>query len=302
MSLKTILTDSEWSRAIDSMIKRSKGGLNGETLFYYIDDKSLNQSSQYIDYIEDTIKIIDRSIDLDFKRTFSRQECFYDINLYSKNTANPDNVLGRITTKSRKLQVDIFLRDSNSKDFASNQNTFLHEFLHGLGLGEPGYDNRYDQTDTALSYNLGKADEWRTQPSEFDSQMLLSLWGSENDSEITPLPVQFNNSIGRLYKAAFGRIPDQAGVDYWTSLINDNILNYQGVASLFVDSTEFESRYGSNVSNKVFITNLYLNVLGRSPDPDGLLYWLSQMNNGSIASSQALIGFADSLENTLNAL
>lgn len=302
MGLKTILTDSEWTRRIDSMIKRSMGGLSGETLFYFIDDKSLNQSSQYVDYIENTISRIDQSIDLDFKRTFSRQESFYDINLYSKDAKNTDNVLGRITTKPSRLQIEIFLRDSNDKSVASNQNTFLHEFLHGLGLGEPGYDDRYDQTDTALSYNLGKADDWRNQPSGFDSQMLLSLWGSENDTQSFPLPTQYNNSIGRLYKAAFGRIPDQAGADYWANLINDNVVNYQGVASLFVGSAEFSSRYGSNVSNEVFITNLYLNVLGRTPDLDGLDYWLSEMNSGRINPSYALIGFADSIENTLNAL
>ena len=119
MGLKTILTNSEWTRRIDSMIKRSMGGLSGETLFYFIDDKSLNQSSQYVDYIENTISRIDQSIDLDFKRTLSRQESFYDINLYSKDAKNTDNVLGRITTEPSRLQIEIFLRDSNDKSVAS---------------------------------------------------------------------------------------------------------------------------------------------------------------------------------------
>ena len=295
MDLTEILIGTDWTDDISSMILRSIGGSNGETLFYFIEDQSNGAGPDYIDYVESVIGGIDAAIDLDFKRTYDWQEGFYDINLYDKNST--DNTVGKITTRADNLQIAVFMRDA--KDTSSNRNTFLHEFLHGLGLGEPGWDERYDQMDTALSYNLGKAEDWRNQPSAFDSQMLLALWGPENDSVITALSPELINSVGRLYTAAFGRVPDQSGVNYWSNIINDSILNYQGVAHEFVKSDEFASRFGVNNSNQQFVFNLYSNVLGRAPEAEGLIFWTSLIDTNQINRSDVLVGFANSAENVL---
>ena len=293
MNLTDILIGTDFTKNISSLIQSGVGGGNGETLLYYIEDQSEGADDEYIKFVESVIITIDDAIDLDFRRTLDWQEGFYDINLYDKNS--DDNVVGKVMTRANSMQVVVFMRDA--LDTRSNRNTFVHEFLHALGLGEPGWDDRYDQLDTALSYNLGRADDWRNEPSELDLQMLLELWGAEDDSKSSALTPELIVGVGRLYTAAFGRVPDQAGVNYWTNLITDNILNYQGVAQSFAQSEEFSSRFGDDISDEQFISSLYSNVLGRAADDAGLSYWVSEINAGRMNRSGVLIGFADSSEN-----
>ena len=293
MNLTDILIGTDFTKNISSLIQSGVGGGNGETLLYYIEDQSEGAGDEYIKFVESVIITIDDAIDLDFRRTLDWQDGFYDINLYDKNS--DDNVVGKVMTRANSMQVVVFMRDA--LDTRSNRNTFVHEFLHALGLGEPGWDDRYDQLDTALSYNLGRADDWRNEPSELDLQMLIELWGAEDDSKPSALTPELIVGVGRLYTAAFGRVPDQAGVNYWTNLITDNILNYQGVAQSFAQSEEFSSRFGDDISDEQFISSLYSNVLGRSADDAGLGYWVSEINAGRMNRSGVLIGFADSSEN-----
>lgn len=102
--------------------------------------------------------------------------------------------------------------------------------------------------------------------------------------------------IGRLYTAAFGRLPDDSGIDYWSKLADDRIINYRGIANEFVNSEEFKSRFGENIPNEKFVSNLYQNILGRSPEIAGSSFWVNQLTNG-LPRNEVLIGFADSGEN-----
>ena len=69
------------------------------------------------------------------------------------------------------------------------------------------------------------------------------------------------------------------------------------MALAFINSVEFINNYGANISNEQFVTNLYENVLGRSPDLAGLNYWSQQLNNGIESRNDVLIGFSESAEN-----
>ena len=293
MNLTDILIGTDFTQDISSLIHSGAGGSNGETLLYYIEDQSEGADDEYINFVESVITSIDDAIDLDFRRTFDWQEGFYEINLYDKNS--DDDVVGKVMTRADSMQIVVFMRDS--LDTRSNRNTFVHEFLHGLGLGEPGDDVRFDQVDTALSYNLGRAEKWRNEPSELDLQMLHELWGAEDDSKASGSSPELVVGVGRLYTAAFGRVPDQVGINYWTNLITDNILNYQGVAESFAQSEEFSSRFGSDISDEQFVSSLYSNVLGRVADDGGLGHWVSEIDGGRMNRSGVLIGFADSPEN-----
>jgi len=99
----------------------------------------------------------------------------------------------------------------------------------------------------------------------------------------------------RLYEAAFGRDPDEEGLGYWIGEI-DQGMNFNEVASRFIDSNEFESRYGKNPSNTVFIENVYINVLDRLPDEEGRQYWNGQLDS-NMARNEVLARFSDSEEN-----
>ena len=102
--------------------------------------------------------------------------------------------------------------------------------------------------------------------------------------------------IGRLYTAAFGRFPDQSGINYWTQLANDGIINYRGMANEFIQSDEFITRFGDNVPSDKFVSNLYQNILGRTPEREGWRFWVDQLSNG-LPKNELLIEFANSEEN-----
>ena len=103
--------------------------------------------------------------------------------------------------------------------------------------------------------------------------------------------------IGRLYTAAFGRKPDEAGLQYWINAVSDPLISYKDVSQNFVDSPEFSAIAAPEASNDVFTSALYQNVLGRDPDPSGLGYWTSALDSGAQDRADVLMGFANSQEN-----
>lgn len=104
----------------------------------------------------------------------------------------------------------------------------------------------------------------------------------------------------RIYKAAFARDPmtgDKAGLGYWINKI-DNGMDMVEVAGRFIDSPEFRTLYGQNPSNADFLTKVYTNVLGRTPDQRGYDWWLNELNtNPSKTKAKVLADFAESGEN-----
>ena len=103
------------------------------------------------------------------------------------------------------------------------------------------------------------------------------------------------DGLVRLYKAAFGRVPDKAGLDYWVGKIEAGEHNLQDVSTLFITSPEFEQRFGSSVSTDFVVTKMYQNTFGREPDVAGFHYWVEQVNNG-LTISDLLLNFTESSE------
>jgi V8-like Glu-specific endopeptidase len=103
----------------------------------------------------------------------------------------------------------------------------------------------------------------------------------------------------RLYKAAFDRTPDLPGLGYWIAQM-DAGMDLVEVGARFIDSAEFRSLYGSNVSDREFVTRLYLNVLDRMPDPAGNDWWVDQLGTGARTRAKVLADFAESPENQAN--
>jgi hypothetical protein len=100
--------------------------------------------------------------------------------------------------------------------------------------------------------------------------------------------------VTRLYLAALGRAPEQYGLENW-SLALDNGLDLRAAAGGFIWSPEFNARFGA-LDNAGFVERLYLNVLGRNSDPQGLANWLDALARGQ-SKADLLIGFAESAEN-----
>jgi hypothetical protein len=100
----------------------------------------------------------------------------------------------------------------------------------------------------------------------------------------------------RLYSAAFDRTPDEAGLGHWIDRLDHGADLVKDVAQSFINSQEFQSTYGPNISDHQFITLLYNNVLDRNPDQGGLAFWNTQMAQG-LSRAEVLVNFSESSEN-----
>ncbi|MGL5446977.1 MAG: DUF4214 domain-containing protein [Rhabdaerophilum sp.] len=105
--------------------------------------------------------------------------------------------------------------------------------------------------------------------------------------------------VYRLYQAAFARVPDNNGLRHNLGLV-DGGLSLNALSSAFLVSSEFQQRYGTNVSDQVYINALYRNVLQRDADPTGYAGWQSMLQNGTQTRTTMLIGFSESPENIAN--
>jgi hypothetical protein len=108
----------------------------------------------------------------------------------------------------------------------------------------------------------------------------------------------YDGQAFRLYMAALDRTPDPAGLASWTNVLRSGT-DLDDVAHGFVTSAEFESRYG-DLDNSEYVTQLYRNVLNRTPDASGHANWIAHLEAGETREA-VLIGFSESAENRLQA-
>jgi hypothetical protein len=113
---------------------------------------------------------------------------------------------------------------------------------------------------------------------------------------IFDLHSQEDTLVYELYQAAYARTPDNAGFRFWATIGDTNNLSAISLADSFLSAPEFTQKYGANPSNTAYVTALYTNVLGRTPDAGGLNFWIGVANSGT-PKDQLLVSFATSAEN-----
>ena len=202
-----------------------KFNVDRETVNWHINDESLALDQPYVQYMTNTIDRLDNIIDLDFTLLTDVSDSYIDVNLYDHSG---EDYAGICYTEygNRSAWTGIDIIDISSQGFSSddNKNTFIHEFGHALGLGEPGYDNRWDQDDTAMSYNEGDTG-WQTWYTESDLNALIYVWGAENDDSDTG-PSDLNND---------GFVDESTNYQIWTVSGGVDLTNRRG--STYSDDT-----------------------------------------------------------------
>ena len=99
--------------------------------------------------------------------------------------------------------------------------------------------------------------------------------------------------IDDLYRRALGRASDAQGRTYWVTTMTEGF-TYEQIGTLFYGSPEYVRRTGN--TNERFVQSLYVNILGRQPDPGGNAYWVALLDDGLATPADVANGFYRSVE------
>lgn len=86
--------------------------------------------------------------------------------------------------------------------------------------------------------------------------------------------------VNYAYIAYYGRPADPGGLTYWADRLKAEGGNLNNMIQAFGQSQEFTERFGS-LSNEELVTNIYIQTLGREPDPAGLNWYVSELESGN---------------------
>ncbi|MYM66351.1 DUF4214 domain-containing protein [Pseudoduganella sp. FT55W] len=102
--------------------------------------------------------------------------------------------------------------------------------------------------------------------------------------------------VYRLYRAAFARTPDAAGLGYWIGA-SDQGADLLSIAQGFVSSDEFKTLYAQANTNTAVVQQYYANVLNRAGDQGGIDYWVGILDRKADTLAGVLASFSGSAEN-----
>ena len=107
--------------------------------------------------------------------------------------------------------------------------------------------------------------------------------------------------LAGLYHAAFNRIPDIGGLNFWI----DAHASLAAVANVFMHTAEWAAAGLDQIGNSAFVQALYAQAFARAPDSAGLAFWVDALEAkpdvASLSRADVLIAFSQSAE-TLQAM
>jgi hypothetical protein len=103
----------------------------------------------------------------------------------------------------------------------------------------------------------------------------------------------YSNIIVVAYNKFLGRAPEPSGLAYWLNLMQNQGLSDEHLESGFIGSVEYINNHGG--AGAGWVKGMYLNLLGRTPAPSEVQYWLNQLAAGMLTTDIAY-GFAASRE------
>lgn len=81
--------------------------------------------------------------------------------------------------------------------------------------------------------------------------------------------------VQQYYIAYYGRPADTTGLDFWVGALEDGMAESDLIASFgSTEQAEFAAIYGGDVTPEEFFTIAYDNMLNRTPDAEGMDFWM----------------------------
>lgn len=117
----------------------------------------------------------------------------------------------------------------------------------------------------------------------------------------------YENVVQQLYVCYFGRPADYSGLQHWMSALSamgapttlTGIMQASksnpaiaAVINGFGASSESNTLYGGGDTIS-FVSSIYNNLLSRSPDFEGLIFWAGLIDQGYLTRSNAVLAIAD---------
>jgi len=86
--------------------------------------------------------------------------------------------------------------------------------------------------------------------------------------------------IQPAYFGYYGRVADTGGLDFWSGQLEAAGGDLSAVIDAFGNSQEFDDVFGG-LTNEELVTNLYQQIFGRDPDPEGFDFYVSSLYAGT---------------------
>ena len=103
------------------------------------------------------------------------------------------------------------------------------------------------------------------------------------------------DSVYRLYRAYFLREPEAEGFSFWIGEYTGGSKNLAEISDFFARSPEFIGLYG-HITNAQYVEAVYINILGRPGEADGIAYWLGRIDSGQLSRGEMMLMFSESPE------
>jgi hypothetical protein len=103
-------------------------------------------------------------------------------------------------------------------------------------------------------------------------------------SSATQLSATQFTELAEMYVAYFNRAADSEGLFFWADKLAEG-MDLKTIASFFSQSAEAKALYPNTADTSGFVTAVYSNVLGRTPDQAGFDFWTSNLNSGAQQAS-----------------
>jgi len=184
--------------------------------------------------------------------------------------------------------------DGNDRLFGDNGND---DFVYSMGndrlYGGVGIDNAYIGASTSgTKLTIQKTGalnvEYRNDPWGRDTLINIEkltftdrTLDLDNFSSLTQLNDAQFSDLAKVYVAYYNRAADAEGLYFWADKLAEG-MDMPTIASYFSQSAEAKALYPNTADTSAFVTAVYANVLGRTPDQAGFDFWTTNLNNGSM--------------------
>jgi hypothetical protein len=108
--------------------------------------------------------------------------------------------------------------------------------------------------------------------------------------QVMAITTEQRTQLIELYVAIAGRAPDASGLSYWANEMETKGYSIAEIAAFMYDTDDAKALYPRYLTSEEVATAFYVNVLGRTPDAEGLAYWTAKLNeNGVVQTMQDMI-------------